>query len=87
MIKIEFRKISFADGVEHLQGKKIIPKPDNYTFTFTPYPDCCAWNPTITFFDDGSCMTTVSDWYKGYYGEIDANDPLFYLGWWKKNEC
>lgn len=81
---VKFKLISFAEGVEHLQGKKIVPAPAEFSYIFTPEPPC-LWShykieKNITFFDDGSAMTTVSDWEYGYYDEIDANSPLFYLG-------
>lgn len=85
MTKIIFTKISFSSCVEHLQGKKITPAPekiDELEFYRCEYPHYWPWDimKKITFFDDGTCMALVSEWDKGYYGDIDPESPLIYLG-------
>ena len=82
MKRIIWNKISFEQGIEHLQGKKIVIDPIIHDHKY----ECKAPNRgsiyegKLTFFDDDTVMACVSDWNKAYYGDIDANEPLFYLG-------
>ena len=51
---VKFKLISFAEGVEHLQGKKIVPAPVEFSYIFTPEPprlwNCYNMKENITFF-------------------------------------
>jgi hypothetical protein len=84
MKRIIWNKISFQQGIEHLQGKQIVEKPHDihdHKYEKCEAPDHGSiYNNLLTFFDDDTVMSCVSDWDSGYYGDVDANDPLFYLG-------
>lgn len=80
MTTVEFRLVSLEDAITHLQGKKIIPAIKVDKTFYDKDPRYCEYGHNVTFFDDDTCMTLFTNWKRGYYGEIDAVDPLFYIG-------
>ena len=83
MKRIIWNKIGFQQGIYHLQGKEIVERPydlHDQKFEKCESPRGSVHNDHMTFFDDNTVMACVSDWDSGYYGDIDAADPLFFLG-------
>ena len=80
---IKFRKISFDRGVEILRTHTIVGKESevpSYMHQFNPNDEPLTNDMDIQFLDNGQVLALVSDWNSGYYGDIDGNAPLWYLG-------
>lgn len=78
--RVEFHKVTFAEGIEFLQGKKIVPRPEMFSRRYPLCGNHASYAEEVVFFDDGTAMTLVSDWDRGYYGDVYADDPLFFIG-------
>ncbi len=89
-ICIILHKIPFAEGVEFLRNSKTIKilerykdgdqfAQQNYWINYAE-GDGNDYDPILHLLDNGKVLAMVSAWDVGYYDEISAEEPLWYLG-------